>query len=126
MVVRCIGLLFLRKCFFLMIRRPPRSTLFPYTTLFRSTISEISASTGSSREYSLRKVSKEQSSPRWESLAPATSKSSASSGASAGSSKKEKPASSSMKRLISHTRSEEHTSELQSRQYLVCRLLLEK
>src|SRR5258707_7039328 len=65
--------------FFLMIRRPPRSTLFPYTTLFRS--------------------------PRCRRRAggPWVSRS-----------------------CIRGSRSEEHTSELQSRQYLVCRLLLEK
>src|SRR5258707_10195477 len=69
--------------FFLMIRRPPRSTLFPYTTLFRSSFGDVSP----------------------------------------------------VRTLISgirtstpsrFARSEEHTSELQSRQYLVCRLLLEK
>src|SRR5476651_2862786 len=68
--------------FFLMIRRPPRSTLFPYTTLFRSL--------GKRRPFLTAK------------------------------------------RLLTNQtfrdiyRSEEHTSELQSRQYLVCRLLLEK
>src|SRR5438445_10977183 len=73
--------------FFLMIRRPPRSTLFPYTTLFRSSPSPTrprrtrasSTSRGCTEEISTRTK-----------------------------------------------RSEEHTSELQSRQYLVCRLLLEK
>src|SRR3712207_7084102 len=70
--------------FFLMIRRPPRSTLFPYTTLFRST----SAST--------RKVR----SSHW--------------------------CLDSVRTTRQCPRSEEHTSELQSRQYLVCRLLLEK
>src|SRR6266496_5878231 len=64
--------------FFLMIRRPPRSTLFPYTTLFRSWR------------------------PRWRVLSAGT----------AGWSRT--------------ARSEEHTSELQSRRDLVCRLLLEK
>src|SRR5476651_2779624 len=65
--------------FFLMIRRPPRSTLFPYTTLFRPC--------------------------------------------------RARPRSGAARRGRRHeptTRSEEHTSELQSRQYLVCRLLLEK
>src|SRR2546429_3162127 len=70
--------------FFLMIRRPPRSTLFPYTTLFRSPAS----------------------SPR------------------CGCSNRLRPG----PNLPSHRRlrSEEHTSELQSRLHLVCRLLLEK
>src|SRR3712207_7504146 len=70
-----------------MIRRPPRSTLFPYTTLFRSTTRVITPRVPSLPTKSLSNGS------------PATS-------------------------LI--VRSEEHTSELQSRQYLVCRLLLEK
>src|SRR2546422_7697683 len=77
-----------------MIRRPPRSTLFPYTTLFRS----ISSST------------------------PLTC-----SCCSAG--KKAPGCSGSTNRLwtgAAHDRSEEHTSELQSRLHLVCRLLLEK
>src|SRR2546425_4661174 len=73
--------------FFLMIRRPPRSTLFPYTTLFRSrTIEDATnrvtpCTTGRSRAV----------------IAPSANR-----------------------------RSEEHTSELQSLAYLVCRLLLEK
>src|SRR5436189_3583349 len=73
-----------------MIRRPPRSTLFPYTTLFRS-----SGSTSG------RAVSSEP---------PAIRSANAS-----------RPGSS-----IAIVRSEEHTSELQSPMYLVCRLLLEK
>src|SRR5829696_1792084 len=63
----------------------------PYFSSIRSvswTISATSASTGSPSEYSLRNVSKEQSSPRWERRAPATSNSSAPSGASEGSPKK--------------------------------------
>src|SRR5258707_14877464 len=74
--------------FFLMIRRPPRSTLFPYTTLFRSG----EASHAVSRNIWRLRLPKcaQLWFPRQES------------------------------------RSEEHTSELQSRQYLVCRLLLEK
>src|SRR5437762_6880765 len=71
--------------FFLMIRRPPRSTLFPYTTLFRS-----------SRSWSAPGSPTSCSSP-----APSTW-------------------------ATSSSRSEEHTSELQSPMYLVCRLLLEK
>src|SRR2546425_5193367 len=74
--------------FFLMIRRPPRSTLFPYTTLFRSPSPvpgdlihvQVGVDTGERRAC----------------------------------------------RIVPETRSEEHTSELQSLAYLVCRLLLEK
>src|SRR6266849_7414257 len=66
--------------FFLMIRRPPRSTLFPYTTLFRSRAA-----------------------------------------------RPQRPTTSAMRRsTCTRTRSEEHTSELQSRVEIVCRLLLEK
>src|SRR5258707_14665154 len=73
--------------FFLMIRRPPRSTLFPYTTLFRSLenylcdLANLIRSRSNLHRY---------------------------------------------KSTCTDVRSEEHTSELQSRQYLVCRLLLEK
>src|SRR3712207_8793552 len=73
-----------------MIRRPPRSTLFPYTTLFRS------------MEIVERIVDPEL-------LAPA-----------------EPEMASAVWSGMTVVRSEEHTSELQSRQYLVCRLLLEK
>src|SRR3712207_8522620 len=84
-----------------MIRRPPRSTLFPYTTLFRSW--------RGNRNQELPDPHAERS-PR--SVPPHTPVASgASSGGWAGATK---------------ARSEEHTSELQSRQYLVCRLLLEK
>src|SRR3712207_7949194 len=76
-----------------MIRRPPRSTLFPYTTLFRSGNHTITST-------------------------PASFLSSF-----AG---REPVASTSMRSPSQTSRSEEHTSELQSRQYLVCRLLLEK
>src|SRR3712207_8961844 len=74
-----------------MIRRPPRSTLFPYTTLFRSVrfYAKVKAIYGAQK-----KLDREHMIPQ---------------------------------SLTTHqTRSEEHTSELQSRQYLVCRLLLEK
>src|SRR3712207_8711878 len=76
-----------------MIRRPPRSTLFPYTTLFRSAVD--------------RPVEEDArcSCPRTKPASPESPLRS-----------ETRPAS----------RSEEHTSELQSRQYLVCRLLLEK
>src|SRR3712207_8441599 len=86
--------------FFLMIRRPPRSTLFPYTTLFRS-----SPGAGAPRP------PRPTSSARGRCCAPAAD----GSGSTA-----------SPRRSGAHARSEEHTSELQSRQYLVCRLLLEK
>src|SRR5258707_10759808 len=72
-----------------MIRRPPRSTLFPYTTLFRSATSRLRTGNCPARG-----------------------------GVPIGYSEIRPPARA--------TRSEEHTSELQSRQYLVCRLLLEK
>src|SRR3712207_8697018 len=84
-----------------MIRRPPRSTLFPYTTLFRSLeqqrreahaaqqLGQVQhVALGTAREHLLARLVEEGG--------------------------------------LEHQRSEEHTSELQSRQYLVCRLLLEK
>src|SRR5258707_7971005 len=74
-----------------MIRRPPRSTLFPYTTLFRS----VAATPCLSPAASIKRAGFMSCSLRPTSRASAP-------------------------------RSEEHTSELQSRQYLVCRLLLEK
>src|SRR3712207_7129607 len=80
-----------------MIRRPPRSTLFPYTTLFRSRV----GARGEGRGYGALEGGQHlpgavgQHHPRPEPYVP-------------------------------ERRSEEHTSELQSRQYLVCRLLLEK
>src|SRR3712207_8355558 len=86
--------------FFLMIRRPPRSTLFPYTTLFRSA---STASPSSSRS----------------STAPGRTSRTTSRAAST-------PSSGPTRSPSRCSRSEEHTSELQSRQYLVCRLLLEK
>src|SRR3712207_9043675 len=86
--------------FFLMIRRPPRSTLFPYTTLFRSTRGMVASSASrTARGYRLGVVADLRGDVR----AP------------------------SVRRISAlPPRSEEHTSELQSRQYLVCRLLLEK
>src|SRR3712207_8875713 len=88
-----------------MIRRPPRSTLFPYTTLFRSAKVSVCAY--------------ECGSDWW--------------CGSAWSGRRRPPGTSSCNRhendgrpAIATKRSEEHTSELQSRQYLVCRLLLEK
>src|SRR3712207_6964824 len=85
-----------------MIRRPPRSTLFPYTTLFRSWVA-TSYAVGSPRSPISSTCHHRRPSAR--SAISVLTPWAAS------------PASS---------RSEEHTSELQSRQYLVCRLLLEK
>src|SRR2546425_2472984 len=84
-----------------MIRRPPRSTLFPYTTLFRSSSQSLvtSAATGWLRIQNVRGGANEDAFPP---------------GHHAGCERK----------IIE--RSEEHTSELQSLAYLVCRLLLEK
>src|SRR3712207_7634094 len=87
--------------FFLMIRRPPRSTLFPYTTLFRS-----------SRRHRLGDVVLEPGQHRPRAVLVAGMR---------GQRHRRDPAA-----AICGQRSEEHTSELQSRQYLVCRLLLEK
>src|SRR3712207_8496866 len=85
-----------------MIRRPPRSTLFPYTTLFRSPRTTCGA--GSSRLPLMKQTGKVHVPGFWGSNGGATNSA-----------------------IASITRrSEEHTSELQSRQYLVCRLLLEK
>src|SRR3712207_7967864 len=98
-----------------MIRRPPRSTLFPYTTLFRSVVVEsdllvhvvdATAADPAAQIEAVRRVLAEIGADHVPELL-AFNKSDATTEA---------------KRL----RSEEHTSELQSRQYLVCRLLLEK
>src|SRR3712207_7285391 len=91
-----------------MIRRPPRSTLFPYTTLFRSTAGAMwrSGRGGVPPHRPPRREAGGEGSSRHpdrrEPLRPAAGRDPAGG------------------------RSEEHTSELQSRQYLVCRLLLEK
>src|SRR3712207_7748140 len=89
-----------------MIRRPPRSTLFPYTTLFRSP--EKFAPTGAI--------------PRFENIAPSLDLGPQ---ALAGGAVMDDFNGDGFPDLFL-SRSEEHTSELQSRQYLVCRLLLEK
>src|SRR5690349_23147612 len=86
-------MLFFSFFFFLMIRRPPRSTLFPYTTLFRSTVPVWVRD-------------------EWSVTEPTVRKSAAEAG-------DDSP-------VVFVLRSEEHTSELQSRRDLVCRLLLEK
>src|SRR3712207_7831673 len=92
-----------------MIRPPPRSTLFPYTTLFRS--SGIVAGSATAPPRILLQ-------PRHRSLHTGRSR-----GASPGLADRGGAGQSGWRRSV---RSEEHTSELQSRQYLVCRLLLEK
>src|SRR2546422_1920622 len=89
--------------FFLMIRRPPRSTLFPYTTLFRSWQPSYPETTGyiiptlyaaARRLGRAELAARAEAAARWE--------------------------------IEIQLRSEEHTSELQSRLHIVCRLLLEK
>src|SRR5258707_8494635 len=85
-----------------MIRRPPRSTLFPYTTLFRSRHAEVVVRIPQRESVLLDQRSPCIDVPRQEMRMEITA------------------------RLVLPDRSEEHTSELQSRQYLVCRLLLEK
>src|SRR3712207_8737527 len=93
---------------FLMIRRPPRSTLFPYTTLFRSTktietfIRTYETAVGPMN--GAKVVARAWTDPDYKSRLLADGTTAA----------------------AELGRSEEHTSELQSRQYLVCRLLLEK
>src|SRR3712207_7040160 len=93
-----------------MIRRPPRSTLFPYTTLFRS---EPLA------------VARRASEPARDVVAQLRERGP---GLSLGRGERRRPADVHVRGggLDLQERSEEHTSELQSRQYLVCRLLLEK
>src|SRR3712207_8108660 len=97
-----------------MIRRPPRSTLFPYTTLFRSL-----ARNGS---HSLRRAAASDDPGAW--LASATGRAETLSPAPGR--HRQHRALVSVRTPRAVPRSEEHTSELQSRQYLVCRLLLEK
>src|SRR2546422_6277055 len=96
-----LALLHIYRCifFFLMIRRPPRSTLFPYTTLFRSPRSWRGPSPSCTQPCTTRgrRTTTRRSALAWEDRC-------------------DDPPS----------RSEEHTSELQSRLHLVCRLLLEK
>src|SRR3712207_8507094 len=88
-----------------MIRRPPRSTLFPYTTLFRSDRRGRRGASGGDPAPPVaphRLRLRRRHAPRW------------------------RPRRRGPMVVWKATRSEEHTSELQSRQYLVCRLLLEK
>src|SRR3712207_8564163 len=95
--------------FFLMIRRPPRSTLFPYTTLFRSANLEQAWRINAPRAFSPTANRNNGSYPRADGCKAQRWRASSFGGAKS-----------------YRSRSEEHTSELQSRQYLVCRLLLEK
>src|SRR5205823_14530533 len=94
-------LIFILYFFFLMLRRPPRSTLFPYTTLFRSAFASMKISIKGVFEWRCSQIIRACGVALWyvgESATPHA--------------------------LM--IRSEEHTSELQSLAYLVCRLLLEK
>src|SRR3712207_7479081 len=97
-----------------MIRRPPRSTLFPYTTLFRSPVPAIGrrwvkdnhlapARAAEQPPFAIGEVNERQHLLQ-----------------------RGKTQTRVQQLVHDHVRSEEHTSELQSRQYLVCRLLLEK
>src|SRR3712207_6863511 len=83
-----------------MIRRPPRSTLFPYTTLFRSIPVAVDPSWLDDPDGALHRLGAAFDAEHDRLFSFLLS--------------------------VDHERSEEHTSELQSRQYLVCRLLLEK
>src|SRR3712207_8831011 len=101
--------------FFLMIRRPPRSTLFPYTTLFRSARRRRSSIGHGShgKDVRLRALRPEGR----HTLSGEGHRFGAAAGRVRGARRFDE---------LAAGRSEEHTSELQSRQYLVCRLLLEK
>src|SRR5207253_9961101 len=89
--------------FFLLTRRPPRSTLFPYTTLFRSAAHEISRTLGRAADSARLDYALRLHTHLVHGIDNALGN-----------------------RVMAATRSEEHTSELQSRGHLVCRLLLEK
>src|SRR3712207_6859735 len=90
-----------------MIRRPPRSTLFPYTTLFRSRLQQPQRPAAPARGDARRRRARLRGAARLPHPGGAA------------------PLEGGLSR-VDGGRSEEHTSELQSRQYLVCRLLLEK
>src|SRR3712207_7094418 len=98
-----------------MIRRPPRSTLFPYTTLFRSTCCAYSIS--ACQHFGLSEL-------RSASVLALYRRDGAGFVADCGGTARH--GSPIVRPHADEVRSEEHTSELQSRQYLVCRLLLEK
>src|SRR3712207_7456518 len=92
-----------------MIRRPPRSTLFPYTTLFRSKAGQLTHASWIPTEWCCNCM------VNW-----------ARNLHTKGDLRKSRSVCTSKLLTTKSARSEEHTSELQSRQYLVCRLLLEK
>src|SRR3712207_8228455 len=102
-----------------MIRRPPRSTLFPYTTLFRS---QLGRGTGGARAVSLRVARESRQEEREYEQEQAEDHDDGDCHAP----DLPKPSAAQSVTSACSSRSEEHTSELQSRQYLVCRLLLEK
>src|SRR3712207_6859298 len=97
-----------------MIRRPPRSTLFPYTTLFRSVYALCQVREAPGRDRATVLGVEDPLIPAAEAEARAVSKRLPGARLCVG------------EEATVEARSEEHTSELQSRQYLVCRLLLEK
>src|SRR3712207_9500839 len=92
--------------FFLMIRRPPRSTLFPYTTLFRSVVAVSAVDVGVDRRLLAEPEPGDPGADLVDDADQLVARDQREGGV--------------------EVRSEEHTSELQSRQYLVCRFLLEK
>src|SRR2546422_11423419 len=92
----------IRIFFFLMIRRPPRSTLFPYTTLFRS------LKPAPKKDVDFKKRLNEQLAQEQRAI------------------DEQRREAERREAAARQQRSEEHTSELQSRLHLVCRLLLEK
>src|SRR3712207_8597558 len=98
--------MYLYVFFFLMIRRPPISTLFPYTTLFRSDLPQLRLARRARQGRRLLPLHRRDGVRGHAQARPP----------------RLRPA----QRNGRGGRSEEHTSELQSRQYLVCRLLLEK
>src|SRR3712207_7504156 len=91
-----------------MVRRPPRSTLFPYTTLFRSEVADGRRFVPGDARCGVLVLAQQRRGLRVEELVG------------------DRPGLLEDLRAVLGVRSEEHTSELQSRQYLVCRLLLEK
>src|SRR2546429_7171897 len=91
-----------------MIRRPPRSTLFPYTTLFRSDVSKAAGIAKPEPTYGFTPCVADYDNDGWLDIYVAND------------------STPSLLFKNNRNRSEEHTSELQSRLHLVCRLLLEK